>query len=73
MPSDFSCSKSFISCSAIRARRTGGEKMIYQWNADLNIITKQTEESKRIGEILKGLKLGDAGEVLINAISATAD
>jgi hypothetical protein len=34
--------------------------MIYQWNADLNIITKQTEESKRIGEILKGLKLGDA-------------
>jgi hypothetical protein len=29
-------------------------------SADLNIITKQTEESKRIGEILKGLKLGDA-------------
>jgi hypothetical protein len=36
----------------------GSEKMIYQWNSDLNIITRQTEESKRVGEILKGLKLG---------------
>jgi hypothetical protein len=34
--------------------------MIYQWNSDLKIITKQTEESKRVGEILQGLKLGDA-------------
>ncbi|CAB5496063.1 C80 family cysteine peptidase, partial [Bathymodiolus thermophilus thioautotrophic gill symbiont] len=38
----------------------GGEKMIYQWNADLDIVTQQTEESKRVGEILKGLKLGGA-------------
>jgi hypothetical protein len=34
--------------------------MIYQWNGDLNVITKQTEESKRVGEILEGLKLGGA-------------
>jgi hypothetical protein len=26
----------------------GSEKMIYQWNSDLNIITRQTEESKRV-------------------------
>jgi hypothetical protein len=32
--------------------------MIYRWNSDLNIITQQTEESKRMGEILKNLKLG---------------
>jgi hypothetical protein len=32
--------------------------MIYQWNSDLNIVTQQTEESKRVGEILKNLKLG---------------
>jgi hypothetical protein len=29
----------------------GGKKMIYQWNDDLNIVTQQTEESKRAGEI----------------------
>jgi hypothetical protein len=34
--------------------------MIYQWNGDLNVITRQTKESKRVGEILKGLRLGDA-------------
>jgi hypothetical protein len=39
---------------------TGSEKMIYQWNTDLNIVTQQTEESKRVGEVLKGLKLGGA-------------
>jgi hypothetical protein len=38
----------------------GGEKMIYQWNGDLNVITRQTKESKRVGEILEGLKLGGA-------------
>jgi uncharacterized FAD-dependent dehydrogenase len=38
----------------------GGEKMIYQWNGDLNVITRQTKEFKRVGEILKGLRLGDA-------------
>jgi hypothetical protein len=32
--------------------------MIYQWNDDLNIVTQQTEESKRAGEILENLKLG---------------
>jgi hypothetical protein len=32
--------------------------MIYQWNDDLNIVTQQTEESKRAGEILGNLKLG---------------
>jgi hypothetical protein len=37
---------------------TGGKKMIYQWNDDLNIVTQQTEESKRAGEILENLKLG---------------
>jgi hypothetical protein len=26
---------------------TGSKKMIYRWNSDLNIITQQTEESKR--------------------------
>jgi hypothetical protein len=26
---------------------TGGKKMIYQWNDDLNIVTQQTEEPKR--------------------------
>jgi hypothetical protein len=36
----------------------GGKKMIYQWNDDLNIVTQQTEESKRAGEILENLKLG---------------
>ncbi|CAB5499794.1 C80 family cysteine peptidase, partial [Bathymodiolus thermophilus thioautotrophic gill symbiont] len=36
----------------------GGEKMIYQWNADLDIVTQQTEESKRVAEVLDGLKLG---------------
>jgi hypothetical protein len=39
-------------------KETGSEKMIYQWNNDLNIVTQQTEESKRVGEILEGLKLG---------------
>jgi hypothetical protein len=39
---------------------SGGEKMIYQWNDDLNVITRQTKESKRVGEILEGLKLGGA-------------
>jgi hypothetical protein len=29
-------------------------------DADLNIVTQQTEESKRVGEVLKGLKLGGA-------------
>ncbi|CAB5493969.1 hypothetical protein THERMOS_25, partial [Bathymodiolus thermophilus thioautotrophic gill symbiont] len=38
----------------------GGEKMIYQWNADLDIVTQQTEESKRVAEVLSGLKLGGA-------------
>jgi hypothetical protein len=28
------------------------------WNDDLNIVTQQTEESKRAGEILENLKLG---------------
>jgi hypothetical protein len=32
--------------------------MIYQWNDDLNIVTQQTEESKRAGEVLENLKLG---------------
>jgi hypothetical protein len=27
---------------------------------ELNIVTQQTEESKRVGEVLKGLKLGGA-------------
>jgi hypothetical protein len=39
---------------------TGSEKMIYQWNGDLNVITRQTKESKRVGEILKGLRLCQA-------------
>jgi hypothetical protein len=43
----------------------GSEKMIYQWNSDLNIITRQTEESKRVGEILKGLKLGCVSSLLM--------
>jgi hypothetical protein len=43
---------------------TGSEKMIYQWNDDLNIVTQQTEESKRAGEILENLKLG-CGPMLV--------
>jgi hypothetical protein len=31
-------------------------QLIYQWNDDLNIVTQQTEESKRAGEILENLK-----------------
>ncbi|OJA03692.1 hypothetical protein, partial [Bathymodiolus thermophilus thioautotrophic gill symbiont] len=31
-----------------------------QWNADLDIVTQQTEESKRVAEVLSGLKLGGA-------------
>jgi hypothetical protein len=49
-----------INADGTKTMETGSEKMIYQWNGDLNIITKQTEESKRVGEVLKGLKLGDA-------------
>jgi hypothetical protein len=43
-----------------KTMETGSEKMIYQWNGDLNVITKQTKETKRVGEILEGLKLGGA-------------
>jgi hypothetical protein len=49
-----------INPDGTKTMETGSEKMIYQWDSDLNIITKQTEESKRVGEILKGLKLSDA-------------
>jgi hypothetical protein len=41
-----------------KTMEVGGKKMIYQWNDDLNIVTQQTEESKRAGEILGNLKLG---------------
>jgi hypothetical protein len=47
----------------------GSEKMIYQWNGDLNVITKQTKESKRVGEILEGLKLGGANSKGGNILS----
>ncbi|VVH51237.1 hypothetical protein BPUTSESOX_627, partial [uncultured Gammaproteobacteria bacterium] len=47
-----------INADGTKTMEMGSEKMIYQWNSDLNIITRQTEESKRVGEILKGLKLG---------------
>jgi hypothetical protein len=49
-----------INTDGTKTMETGSEKMIYQWNADLNIVTQQTEESKRVGEVLKGLKLGGA-------------
>jgi uncharacterized FAD-dependent dehydrogenase len=49
-----------INPDGTKTMEAGGEKMIYQWNGDLNVITRQTKESKRVGEILKGLKLGDA-------------
>jgi hypothetical protein len=39
----------------------------YQWNGDLNVITRQTKESKRVGEILEGLKLGGANIDLVRA------
>jgi hypothetical protein len=51
---------SFKPFDGTKTMETGSEKMIYQWNADLNIVTQQTEESKRVGEVLKGLKLGGA-------------
>jgi hypothetical protein len=38
-----------INPDGTKTMETGGEKMIYQWNADLNIITKQTEESNNVG------------------------
>ncbi|CAC9629624.1 hypothetical protein, partial [uncultured Gammaproteobacteria bacterium] len=49
-----------INPDGTKTMETGSEKMIYQWNDDLNIVTQQTEESKRVGEILEGLKLGGA-------------
>ncbi|WP_143243121.1 C80 family cysteine peptidase, partial [Bathymodiolus azoricus thioautotrophic gill symbiont] len=49
-----------INPDGTKTMETGGEKMIYQWNGDLNVITRQTKESKRVGEILEGLKLGGA-------------
>jgi hypothetical protein len=49
-----------INTDGTKTMETGSEKMIYQWNADLNIVTQQTEESRRVGEVLKGLKLGGA-------------
>ncbi|CAC9634902.1 hypothetical protein, partial [uncultured Gammaproteobacteria bacterium] len=49
-----------INPDGTKTMETGSEKMIYQWNDDLNIVTQQTEEFKRVGEILKGLKLGGA-------------
>jgi hypothetical protein len=47
-----------INPDGTKTMETGSEKMIYQWNDDLNIVTQQTEESKRAGEILENLKLG---------------
>ncbi|VVH62213.1 hypothetical protein BSPWISOX_1455, partial [uncultured Gammaproteobacteria bacterium] len=47
-----------INPDGTKTMETGGKKMIYQWNDDLNIVTQQTEESKRSGEILENLKLG---------------
>jgi hypothetical protein len=36
-----------INPDGTKTMETGSEKMIYQWNDDLNIVTQQTEESKR--------------------------
>jgi hypothetical protein len=47
-----------INPDGTKTMETGGKKMIYQWNDDLNIVTQQTEESKRAGEVLENLKLG---------------
>jgi hypothetical protein len=42
-----------INPDGTKTMEAGGEKMIYQWNDDLNVITRQTKESKRVGEILE--------------------
>jgi hypothetical protein len=34
-----------INPDGTKTMETGSEKMIYQWNGDLNVITKQTKES----------------------------
>ncbi|MBA5249079.1 MAG: hypothetical protein FE834_06040, partial [Gammaproteobacteria bacterium] len=47
-----------INADGTKTMVVGGEKMIYQWNEDLKLITQQTEESKRVAEVLEGLKLG---------------
>jgi hypothetical protein len=44
-----------INPDGTKTMEVGGKKMIYQWNDDLNIVTQQTEESKRAGEILTKL------------------
>ncbi|MBA5249988.1 MAG: hypothetical protein FE834_10775, partial [Gammaproteobacteria bacterium] len=49
-----------INADGTKTMAVGGEKMIYQWNEDLKLITQQTEESKRVAEVLEGLKLGGA-------------
>jgi hypothetical protein len=36
-----------INPDGTKTMETGGKKMIYQWNDDLNIVTQQTEESNR--------------------------
>jgi hypothetical protein len=38
-----------INADGTKTMEMGSEKMIYQWNDDLNIVTQQTEESKRAG------------------------
>jgi hypothetical protein len=52
-----------INPDGTKTMETDGAKMIYQWNDDLNIVTQQTEESKRAGEILGNLKLGCVNQV----------
>jgi hypothetical protein len=33
-----------INPDGTKTMEAGGEKMIYQWNGDLNVITRQTKE-----------------------------
>jgi hypothetical protein len=42
-----------INPDGTKTMETGGKKMIYQWNDDLNIVTQQTEESKPICALVK--------------------
>jgi hypothetical protein len=40
-----------INPDGTKTMETGGKKMIYQWNDDLNIVTQQTEEEILINTI----------------------
>jgi hypothetical protein len=40
-----------INPDGTKTMETGSEKMIYQWNDDLNIVTQQTEEFNQVNLI----------------------